>query len=625
MQINRFSEALEFHKNGDLEQAVRLYKKIISREPDHFDAWHHLGLAYRSLNKLSKARDCYQKALKLDDKFTPLYNSLSSLLIEQNFIDEAISFLNAALNIDPNNYNTIFLLAQAYTQLNKCSDAIQNYNKLLIIRPNAPEIYNNIGNNYVAIGDITRAVESFGRAIQLQPNFAIAYNNRALCFIRLNKRDEAIIDLEIATKQDPLNPDYWGTLSQLYDEKLEFKSAKLHADQAYSLSSESDVAISAKVISLLSSSNYELAIDMISKKLSKNNDDHVMLNLRAVALKELSKFNEAIIDFERAIQLRPNFYDYQYNLACLKLLLGDFENGFALYETRKLKTVPYGSKNYGAKIWTGIEEINNKNILVYTEQGIGDVIQFSRYLKILEDKGANVFLADSGSNLRVLLDNIGEKVRHTSIDLPEYEFDFYCALMSLPFLISTTLNTIPANVPYLFADKERMSFWSKHIGSEGFKIAIAWQGSKTKIDQDRSVPLLQFKELANIPGIRLISIQKGAGTEQINEATKDFNIEQLGNEFDNSNDAFLDTAAVMKLCDLVITVDTSVAHVAGALGVPVWTALKHVPDWRWLLERSDSPWYPTMRLFRQPKPGDWQSVFMNIKIALTETLEKSTN
>jgi len=195
-------------------------------------------------------------------------------------------------------------------------------------------------------------------------------------------------------------------------------------------------------------------------------------------------------------------------------------------------------------------------------------------------------------------------------------FDYQIALMSMPLAFRTRLETCPARVPYLHADGERLAKWRERLGGHGFKIGICWQGKQADIDIGRSFPLRHFEAIAKLPDVRLISLQKHDGVEQLRDLPPGTRVETLGQDFDAGPHAFLDTAAVLECLDLIITSDTAVAHLAGAMGRPAWVALKCVPDWRWLLDRSDSPWYPTFRLFRQPEPGDWPNVFAAIQTEL---------
>ena len=279
-----------------------------------------------------------------------------------------------------------------------------------------------------------------------------------------------------------------------------------------------------------------------------------------------------------------------------------------MYEWRKKQKNPQGQRLFPKPGWLGQEDLAGKSVLIHSEQGLGDAIQFSRYVARLNDMSARVLFAPR-ANLRTLmkgLDGAFEIVDENDLSLA---FDYHIPLLSLPLAFKTDLTTIPAKKSYLNADKDRIERWGEQLGGHGFKIGICWQGSRNKIDRGRSFPLIQFYPLSQIPDVRLISLHKGEGEEQLVDLPSDMAVEVLGNEFDAGAQAFLDTSAVMKCCDLVITSDTSIAHLAGALGVRTWLALQFVPDWRWLLDREDTPWYPTMRLFRQQAPGDWDGVF----------------
>jgi hypothetical protein len=256
-------------------------------------------------------------------------------------------------------------------------------------------------------------------------------------------------------------------------------------------------------------------------------------------------------------------------------------------------------------------------MLLYGEQGLGDAFQFIRYAKMVKDRGATV-IVECHAPLMKLFANVQGIDRLLPFGAPLPPFDVQTPLYSLPFLLGTTLNTVPAAVPYVYADPGLVEHWRRELDrlaprsglGRGLRIGIAWQGNPTfRDDRWRSIPLARFEPLAKVENVQLISLQKGHGTEQLRGVAGHFDVVNLGNKLDEAAGPFMDTAAIMKNLDLVISSDTAVPHLAGALGVPVWVALPHVPDWRWLLQREDSPWYPTMRLFRQARDGDWESVF----------------
>jgi uncharacterized protein DUF6165 len=270
------------------------------------------------------------------------------------------------------------------------------------------------------------------------------------------------------------------------------------------------------------------------------------------------------------------------------------------------------------------ENIQGKRIIVYEEQGLGDVIQFSRYLTLLSSLGADVTFLVRPSMHR-LLRALSPEIHLIDRPTPQERFDFQSALLSLPSSVGTTLDTIPSNIPYLFQEEGRAARWRRHIGDHGFKIGICWQGNTSaKVDVGRSCALKSFQPIANIPGVRLISLQKTDGLDELTCLPSGMTVETLGAEFDSGPDAFVDTAAIMSSLDLIITIDTSIAHLAGALGRPVWVVLKHVPDWRWLLDRADSPWYPSMKLYRQTIRGEWGSAFARVAADVADLVAGQT-
>jgi hypothetical protein len=269
-------------------------------------------------------------------------------------------------------------------------------------------------------------------------------------------------------------------------------------------------------------------------------------------------------------------------------------------------------------LWLGQEGLCGNTILLHAEQGLGDTLQFCRYAQMVSALGARVILECPRALAPLLKTLPGVDILMAAGDgLPP--FDFHCPLASLPLAFKTRLDCIPAPIPYLYLPPERIYQWGQVLGQEGLRIGVCWQGQPSLVDQGRSFPLKMLKPLSEIPGVRLISLHKGAGEGQLQDLLPGMTVQSLGPNLDEDG-AFLDTAAVMKHCHLVVTSDTAIAHLAGAMGVPVWVALKFVPDWRWMLHRSHSPWYPTMRLFRQSAPGDWGPVFAAMAAELQSAL-----
>ena len=338
------------------------------------------------------------------------------------------------------------------------------------------------------------------------------------------------------------------------------------------------------------------------------------------SLRDQGLIDEAIASYQRALQLKPDYAEAHLNLSMPLLLRGNFDQGWAEYEWRwRFKGfLPKGASRPPTtdRDWDG-SPLRGRSILLHAEQGLGDTIQFIRYASLLKESGAARITLVCPPSLQRLLSRCPD-IDQIVTGSPFPDFDVCAFLLSLPRPLGTlSIEAIPAKVPYLDCAPELVERWDARLaelgaGRPGLRVGIAWQGYPGhKGDLWRSVRLEQFAALAEHPGIHLISLQQGPGSEQL-EKTPGLAL-PIGPELAD----LAETAAVIRCLDLVISVDTAVAHLAGALAAPVWLALPMVPDWRWLLERPDSPWYPTMRLFRQEKRGEWNEVFGRIKDALS--------
>jgi Tfp pilus assembly protein PilF len=330
-------------------------------------------------------------------------------------------------------------------------------------------------------------------------------------------------------------------------------------------------------------------------------------NSRGLALQNLGRLDEAIQSYQRAEVLSPDLAAAHLNRGLCHLLMQDFGQGLPLYEWRKRMPQPMEARSYLQPLWTGAEDIRGKTLFAYVEQGLGDAIQFYRYVGFALARGAKVVLSVP-DRLVALLRSAAPAVELIGWGKVPAAFDFHIPLASIPLAAGMRAATIPASDHYLAAEPERVARWKSIIGGHGFRIGIAWQGlEQVRGLEGKSFPVAALAGIAALPGVRLISLQKGEGAEQRDHLPAGMAIETYA--FDEGPDAFLDTAAMMMACDLVITADTAPAHLAGALGIPTWVALKHVPDWRWFLGRDDSPWYSSLRLFRQTATADWAGVF----------------
>jgi Flp pilus assembly protein TadD len=425
------------------------------------------------------------------------------------------------------------------------------------------------------------AVESYDRAVALKPDFFEAWFNRANALRTSGKIVEAVLAYDQALALRPTHAGSWNN----------------------------------RGIALLDQDRFAEALESFEHALASQPEHAGALNNQGNALQQLHRFDEALECYRRLLKIQPDHPDGGPHQAFLELLCGRLDPGWELFETRRRRASWVDPKFPGPEL-TSLEEAVGKSILVYQEQGLGDTIQFCRYAQLLAEHAKEVFLLPQARLPRLLRGLKGVRILGDG-ELTSATCDRHIPLLSLPRIFGTRMNSIPAAVPYLSAEPDRVGHWRERIGSQGFRIGITWQGNPANgYDRRRSFPLAALAPLRQVPGVRLISIQKLDGTEQLAREGGALGVESLGNEFDSGPHAFLDTAAVMESCDLVIASDTAIAHLAGALGRPVWVALPYVPDWRWFLKREDSPWYPTARLWRQDRPSHWAGVFERMAAAL---------
>ena len=497
-------------------------------------------------------------------------------------LDHAAELYETFLTSEPMHVTALNALGVLRGQLNQPEQGRQTLKKALAIDPENGDANANMGLMLGKLGQYPQAISFLTKAIEKHPDNLNYMLNLAFVLLDYQKPDDA---LDIADIVIGLNP----SMHRAYHAK----------GNALLMKSEIKGALE----------NYHLALQAFP-------DDHRLWSNLGTTNRWMNDASEALRCHAMALALDPSGVDARWERALTLLSFGQFEAGWRDYVASKKEQGLPKRPNLG-RIWDGQADLRDKSIFVYREQGLGDTIQFCRFIKPLSQSGAKVFFAPHGS-LRSLMASLGSDMEICDFSDETLRTDYHIPLVSLPayFQASSPL----ADVPYLFPSRDNVAKWRERLGAEGFKIGVCWQGSTGKADFGRSFPLLHFKGLSGLPGVRLISLHKGDGEEQLKGLPQDMRIETLGEDFDSGPNGFFDTAAVIKCLDLVITSDTAVAHLAGALGAPVWVALKSAPDWRWMMGRDDSPWYPTLRLFRQPKAGDWAAVLAQMEAVLRTRL-----
>ena len=533
------------------------------------------AIHYLNENKLDITENICLQLLDLAPDDNDTYIFFLNILINQNRLEEALFYGEKAININPNyaiNYN---ILGVIYAKMGNLETAINYYYEALNIDANLVIAYKNIAAAFDWQDEMGKAIFYYEKAINIEPNIAENYNNLGMALKKQGKLTEAIKIYEQAISIDNNYALAYNNLGSIYEKQGNLVKAESYYRKAITL--DPDLGVASKNLCLV--------------------------------LATIGDLKGAIDFYNQALEINPDSAISHFNLSILLLMQGDFQRGFAEYEWRWQNYTP---RVFSQPLWDG-SNLEGYTILLYAEQGLGDTIQFIRYVPLVKQCRGKVMFECPESLYRLLRNFNGiDTLIKQGEDLPN--FDVQSPLLSLPHILGTTLENIPAKIPYLNV-KEYDNFCLDIPLGTKLKVGIVWGGSPQNPSNDsRSCSLNYFTEMLKIPGMAFYSLQKGPQVKELQEFTDKILIQDLS---DRLND-FADTAIIISQLDLIISVDTAVVHLAGALGKPVWLLLSFLPDWRWMLEREDSPWYPTMRLFRQKRLGDWTEVFVRV----TELLKK---
>lgn len=491
----------------------------------------------------------------------------------------AQSLLARALKLQPTSAPVLANLGRTLAALNRDDEALATIDRALALAPDSFDAINHRGNVLLKLGHAAEAAAAFERVLALEPRFLGARANLGNALAQLGRFGEALAHYDALIAAHPSQPELWSNRGNALTSLGRLDDAVASFDRALAL-----------------------------------RPDYPKARLgRGAALAALNRHREALADYDAVLAADRSNADALHNAALSLLTLGEFRRGFERYEARWLRTGMPRRRSFGKPLWLGEYPLARKTILIHGEQGLGDTIQFVRYAPLLARAGAKVILEVQPelASLLARVDGVAAVVARGAA-LPPY--DVHCPVGSLPLALRTELAGIPCNVPYLAAAPERIGAWRPRIAPlPAPRIAIAWSGQAAHAnDRNRSIALARLAPLLDRATGSFISIQRELRAGDAEALARLPNVTHAGDALAD----FDDTAAVMAIADLVIAVDTSVVHLAGAMGRPVWVLLPFQPDWRWLLDRNDSPWYPSARLFRQPRPGDWDSVIASVGDAL---------
>jgi tetratricopeptide (TPR) repeat protein len=545
-----FNEALALQRQGKLREAEKIYTRVLKAAPDYFDALNLLGTVKAQLGRLGEAHRLLSAAVKINPRVAGAWANLGQVLHALKRNQEALECLDRARAHEPDDINIINQHANALLSLGRHEEALAEFRRVLERVPQHAEARLNSGIAHAALGSLEDAVTEFDWALSIVPAHPVANYNRGVALHDLGR--------------------------------------------------------------------YAAALDAHDRVLAAAPEHAGAWLARGRALAALNRLDEAVASYGKANALRKDDPDVHFSEALALLTLGDYRRGFERYESRWRRTGMPAQKSRGRPLWLGEYPLPRKTVLLHAEQGLGDTIQFARYVPLLAATGAKVVL-EVQSELTALLARLDGADAIIARGETPPPYDLHCPLGSLPLALRTEPGTVPADIPYLSADDASLAKWSARLGSlDRPRIAIAWSGNASHFnDRNRSIPFARLEPLFPLPlplaggeraGPRFISIQRDVRGDDAQCLAGEKRVTHVGGELQN----FTDTAAVIALADLVISADTAVAHLAGAMGRPLWVLIPFAPDWRWTFNGETSPWYPTARLFRQDSLGDWDGVIARV-------------
>jgi len=512
----------------------------------------------------------------------------------------------------PDNFDALNLLGGVKLQQGQFGEAQRLFSAAVKANPQSPHAWGNLGQAWFALKRAPEALQCLDKARALAPGDAAIINQHANVLLSLDRAKDALAEFQIVLARMPQYMEAWLN-SGLAQAALGFPELALAAfDAALALAPGHPAVQYNRGVALIALGRYAEAVTANDRALAAAPDYAVAWLNRGKALAQLRRFDEAVASYDRAIALRKDDANAHFNKALALLTLGDYRRGFGDYEWRWRRSGMVTEKSRGRPLWLGEYPLARKTILLHAEQGLGDTIQFARYVPLLAAAGAKVVL-EVQPELKPLLARLDGAATVIARGEAAPPFDVHCPLGSLPLALKTEASAVPAQIPYLAADDAHMAKWSARIGALARpRIALAWSGNVSH-DNDRNRSIA-FARLAPLfaKAASFVSIQRDVRDGDAAALAGEKRVTHVGGELDN----FSDTAAVLTLCDLVIAVDTAAVHLAGAMGRPVWVLVPFAPDWRWGLDGETTLWYPTARLFRQTSPDDWDAVIARVAAAL---------
>jgi len=549
----------------------------------------NLGLQNFKKNNFEDAESFFKKALNNNSGHLESNFLLGILQAKKKDFNKAKDFFIKTIQIDSSYIDAHYNLGIVFNELKDFQNSINCYEKTIQIDSNHADAHNNLGMVFYKLRDFQNSINYYEKAIQIDSNNVHAYNNLGNSLIGLYRTKEAV--------------DY-------YKKAIEIDSNYIKAHENLG-------------IAFYKLGEFQKAISCHEKAIQLNPNNLNSHNNLGIIFHQLGQFKNAKSYFEKAMQIDPDHPDVNFSFGMLLLSMSDFKNGLIKYEWRKKLPININKlKNIKGLEWQG-ENLNNKTILILSEQGIGDIIQFSRYIYLIEKEYSANIIIKTDKKIAHLFSKSKFKLIFSEDNIPKY--DFYKHLMSLPKIYYEKTKTFPSQINFIPKDKKITLKWKERLNEiKGFKVGINWQGRKTyEVDHLRSIPLNYFSDLFNIEKINFISLQKGFGLEQIKNFKHKDKLYNFSKEVDNGENIFEDTIGILQNIDLVISIDSSLVHLSSTLGIKTFALLHFCPDWRWNLMTKEFSWYDKLKIYRQEEVNKWDSIFSLLKKDLIASLGNS--
>lgn len=612
-------KAFMLHQEGKFKEAESSYIQVLKIEPNQFEALQLLGTLFGQMGKYNESIEILSKFIKIYPNHASSHNNYGMALQKINCLDKAVFHFEKAIFLNQNLAEAYNNLGNVLQEMERFEESIENCNRAISIKSNFPEAYNNLGNAFFKMNQFQDALSSYKKAISFNSYFAEAFNNLGNCLREMLFFKEALFSYDQALQINPNYPEAYFNKGETLRKQNLFKEALDCFNSAINSNPTFAEAFNSKGLALFALRNFDLAQENYNKAILIKPNYAEPYNNLGIVLQELGNLIEATAHYEKAIFIKSEFAEAHLNLAMCRLLKKDFKNGWFGYEWRRQVVKDLHDKYLERPNWNGVDSIENKTILLYAEQGIGDTIQFCRYIKLVSKLGARIILEvqEPLVDLLIQVEGVSQIVTQGN-NLPEA--DYQCSLMSLPLAFNTTQKNIPSSTPYLNSDKNKVDKWKNYLGRKTKpRIGLVWSSASSFVnDSKRSLTLSELLSALPKDRFEYICLQKEIQLVDQEVLLRNPQIRFFGSKLEN----FTDTAALIDCVDLVVSTCTSVPHLSGALGKETWLLIPYMPDWRWQLSENKTLWYPSFTLYRQSIVDKWDEVLLNLYKDLEIWLQK---